>query len=99
MDGLATRDDAKEAVESIVEIWMEWINYALRRRWGQSLKVFARLFGIGMFWQVNALHRVCSVCPLPLMTSRWNARLNAENRNLDVLSFKLRLGESTKLGR
>ena len=39
MDGLATRDDAKEAVDSIVEIWMEWINYALRRRWEPGVKV------------------------------------------------------------
>ena len=53
MDGLVTRDDANEAVDSIVEIWMEWPNNSRwGRRRGQSLKVFARLFGyFGMFWQ------------------------------------------------
>ena len=52
MEGLATRDDAKEAVESIAATTGIWVGMA-EEPGSKSESVH---FGdFGMFWQVNAL--------------------------------------------
>ena len=54
MEGLATRDDAKEAVDSIVATKIR-VGMAEVNR-GQSLKLKVCTSDVfGMFWQVNAL--------------------------------------------